>query len=77
VLETHRDRLEALAQKLIAQESVDGEDFEALFAGLPPKENLHGLGPRRHEPPATPTAPADAAPKPDVPPSSAPAPNPA
>jgi len=38
---------------------------------------LHGLGPRRPEPPATPTAPADAAPKPDVPPASAPAPNPA
>jgi cell division protease FtsH len=80
VLETHRDRLEALAQKLIAEETVDGAGFEALFEGLPPKENLHGLGPRRPEPPATPTAPtapADAAPKPDVPPSSAPAPNPA
>jgi cell division protease FtsH len=76
VLETHRDRLEALAQKLIAEESVDGEGFESLFSDLPPKENLHGIRPRRHEPP-TPTAPADATPKPEAPPSSAPAPNPA
>jgi cell division protease FtsH len=80
VLDTHRDRLEALAQKLIAEETVDAVDFEALFDGLPPKENLHGLPPRRHEPPAptTPGATADSpAKKPDVPPSSAPAPNPA
>ena len=76
VLETHRHRLEALAQKLIAEESVDAEAFESLFADLPPKENLHGLPPRRHEPPA-PTAPADATPKAEAPPSSAPAPNPA
>jgi cell division protease FtsH len=78
VLETHRDRLEALAQKLIAEETVDGAGFESLFADLPPKETLHGLGPRRHEPPAAPPAPATgAAPKPEAPPSSAPAPNPA
>jgi cell division protease FtsH len=76
VLETHRHRLEALAQKLIAEESVDGEGFESLFSDLPPKENLHGIPPRRHEPPA-PTASADVAPKPEAPPSSAPAPNPA
>jgi cell division protease FtsH len=42
VLETHRDRLEALADKLIAQETVDGEEFEKLFGDLPPKENHHG-----------------------------------
>jgi cell division protease FtsH len=42
VLETHRDRLEALADKLIAQETVDGEEFEKLFSDLPPKENHHG-----------------------------------
>jgi cell division protease FtsH len=76
VLETHRHRLEALAQKLIAEETVDSEGFESMFGDLPPKENLHGLPPRRHEPPA-PTAPADASPKPEAPPSSAPAPNPA
>jgi cell division protease FtsH len=46
VLESHRDRLEALAQKLIAEETVDGEEFEKLFSDLPPKENPHGAPPR-------------------------------
>jgi len=75
VLETHRDRLEALAQKLIAEETVDSTAFESLFSDLPPKEDLHGLPPRRHEPP-TPTAPADALPqaRPKTKPSSSPAP---
>jgi len=50
VLETHRDRLEALAQKLIAEETVDSEEFEKLFSDLPPKENLHGAPPRIIEP---------------------------
>ncbi|HSO30263.1 MAG TPA: ATP-dependent zinc metalloprotease FtsH [Candidatus Sulfomarinibacteraceae bacterium] len=76
VLTSHRDRLEALAQKLIAEESVDSEGFESLFSDLPPKEYLHGLPPRRHEPP-TPSAPADASPAPEAPPASAPAPHPA
>ncbi len=43
VLETHRDKLEALAQKLIAEETVDAEGFEALFSDLPPKEPLGGI----------------------------------
>ncbi len=75
VLETHRDRLEALAQKLIAEETVDSSAFESLFSDLPPKEDLHGLPKRRHEPP-TPTAPADALPQPGpkTKPSSSPAP---
>jgi cell division protease FtsH len=42
VLTTHRDKLQALAEKLIAEETVDSEGFEGLFADLPPKENLHG-----------------------------------
>jgi len=42
VLETNRDRLEALAAKLIAEETVDHDEFEKLFNDLPPKENLHG-----------------------------------
>jgi len=46
VLVEHRDRLEALAQKLIAEETVDAEGFEKLFSDLPPKETLHGLPPR-------------------------------
>jgi cell division protease FtsH len=76
VLETHRDRLDALAQKLIAEETVDGDAFESLFSDLPPKEDLHGLPPRRHEPPA-PEAPAELGPKPQPKPKSSPAPNPA
>ncbi|HYN70268.1 MAG TPA: ATP-dependent zinc metalloprotease FtsH, partial [Candidatus Eisenbacteria bacterium] len=56
VLETHRDRLEALAQKLIAEETVDAAAFETLFSDLPPKEDLHGLPKRRPEPPASPLA---------------------
>ena len=36
-------RLLALADKLIAEETVESEAFEALFADLPPKENLHGI----------------------------------
>jgi cell division protease FtsH len=78
VLETHRDRLEALAQKLIAEETVDSTSFETLFSDLPPKEDLHGLPPRRHEPPA-PNATAELLPKvkADPKPKSSPAPNPA
>jgi cell division protease FtsH len=37
VLTKHRDRLDALAAKLIAEETVEGEAFEALFSDLPAK----------------------------------------
>jgi cell division protease FtsH len=43
VLTTHRDKLIALAEKLVAEETVDGEGFEALFSDLPAKENVHGI----------------------------------
>jgi cell division protease FtsH len=83
VLETHRDRLEALAAKLIAEETVDADGFESLFVGFPPKEYLHGLPPRQHdagdpggEGKAAGGPPVPAGP-PAVPPASAPAPNPA
>jgi cell division protease FtsH len=39
VLVTHRDKLNALAEKLVAEETVDSEGFEALFSDLPPKRN--------------------------------------
>jgi cell division protease FtsH len=75
VLEVHRDRLDALAQKLIAEETVDSEAFETLFADLPPKEDIHGLPPRKHRPegdePATTPRPAA---KPEPKPKSSPAP---
>ncbi len=37
VLTAHRDRLDRLAEKLIAEETVDAEGFESIFDGLPPK----------------------------------------
>ncbi len=37
VLTTHRDRLDTLAEKLIAEETVDQQGFESLFKDLPPK----------------------------------------
>ena len=44
VLTTHRDRLVALAEKLVAEETVDAEQFESLFTDLPPKDmNTHGI----------------------------------
>jgi len=39
VLVTHRDKLNALAEKLVAEETVDSEGFESLFSDLPPKRN--------------------------------------
>ena len=42
VLTTHKDKLVALAEKLVAEETVDQEGFEALFSDLPPKELLRG-----------------------------------
>jgi cell division protease FtsH len=42
VLTTHRDRLVALAEKLVAEETVDSEGFEALFSDMPPKDDGHG-----------------------------------
>ena len=73
VLVTNRDRLQALAEKLVAEETVDSDAFETLFADLPPKENTHG---------GTPILPTGQVPSADVPgasagPSPAPAPSPA
>ena len=42
VLTTHQDRLVALAEKLVAEETVDAEGFEALFSDLPPKLDVNG-----------------------------------
>ena len=43
VLTTHREKLIALAEKLVAEETVDSDGFEALFSDVPPKEDLHGI----------------------------------
>jgi cell division protease FtsH len=52
VLTVHRDKLVALAEKLVAEETVDAEGFEALFSDMPAKENTHGI-PTIIAPPAT------------------------
>ncbi|HEY7523096.1 MAG TPA: ATP-dependent zinc metalloprotease FtsH [Candidatus Limnocylindrales bacterium] len=64
VLVEHRARLDGLADKLIAEETVDSAEFEKLFSDLPPKEDLHGpsrrptvVGPGAPESGATPTTP--------------------
>ena len=43
VLTVHRDKLITLAEKLVAEETVDSEAFELLFNDLPAKENVHGI----------------------------------
>jgi cell division protease FtsH len=45
VLVKHRDKLTALAEKLVAEETVDADEFEKLFSDMPPKENTHGERP--------------------------------
>ena len=42
VLTIHRDRLVALAEKLVAEETVDAAEFETLFTDLPPKSTDRG-----------------------------------
>jgi cell division protease FtsH len=75
VLTENRQRLLKLADKLIAEETVEGDEFESLFSDLPPKEDLHGALPFGF----TPGAPmADhPTPTPNVaPPATSPSPNP-
>ena len=43
VLTEYKSKLMALADKLIAEETVEQEEFEKLFDDLPPKQNLHGI----------------------------------
>ncbi len=43
VLTTHRDRLVALAERLVAEETVDAETFETFFTDLPPKSPESGV----------------------------------
>jgi hypothetical protein len=52
VLTQHRDKLDLLAATLVEKETLDGEEFEALFSDLPPKEAIHGVVPKLTEAPA-------------------------
>ena len=59
VLVTHRDKLNALAEKLVAEETVDSDGFESLFTDLPPKQNTREtpptvVGPNQPTPGAVP-----------------------
>ncbi len=59
----HRDKLTALAEKLVAEETVDAEEFEKLFSDLPPKINTHLVRPQIIGPgQPTPTPAANPAP---------------
>jgi cell division protease FtsH len=72
-LTENRARLMGLADKLIAEETVEAEEFEKLFSDLPPKENSHGIS--AVNPPAqAPGAPA--AKGNATPPATAPSPKP-
>ena len=61
VLTTHKDKLVALAEKLVAEETVDSEEFEKMFMDLPPKQDLHGtpviVGPAQPIPEPNPRRP--------------------
>jgi cell division protease FtsH len=56
VLTTHRATLELLAETLVEKETLDAEEFEALFTDIPPKEPLHGVVPKLVAAPAEPSA---------------------
>jgi len=43
VLTQYRHKLDELAAKLIAEETIESDEFEKLFSDLPPKENTHGV----------------------------------
>jgi cell division protease FtsH len=75
VLTEYKGKLLTLADKLIAEETVEAEEFEKLFDDLPPKENVHGIllasatGPFAPEAPVRPVPPPSASPKPTPSPS--------
>jgi cell division protease FtsH len=68
VLTEYKAKLLALADKLIAEETVEAEEFEKLFDDLPPKENLHGILMASETGAFTPGAPVPVPPTAPVPP---------
>jgi cell division protease FtsH len=71
VLEEHADKLEAIALLLIRQETIEGEELEALFDSPRPKPDLVGPPGGRPAVKLAPPAAATPAPRPerDLPPS--------
>ena len=76
VLTENKTRLLALADKLIAEETVEAEEFEKLFSDLPPKENLHGISLLPTPGSSTFSDPTPSGPPPTVTPSPSPSPSP-
>jgi cell division protease FtsH len=62
VLSTHKDRLVQLAERLVAQETIEADEFEAMFADLPdPRKDAGGSStprPLSQEPASQPTGDA-------------------
>jgi cell division protease FtsH len=75
VLSTHRDRLVQLAERLVAEETVEQDAFEAMFADLPDPRKDAGGTPTPIPLPQVERRPADA--PPPAPPKQAPSPQPA
>jgi cell division protease FtsH len=73
VLTQYKAKLLALADKLIAEETVDSDGFESLFTDVPPKENLHGMTMTEAGPFSAPasgqSAPSGGTPSPELSPS--------
>jgi cell division protease FtsH len=76
VLTEYKHKLLALADKLIAEESVDSDEFEKLFTDIPPKQNLHGISGANPTGPMSDPAEVAAEVAADVVPAAAPSPNP-
>ena len=68
VLTQHKDRLVQLAERLVAEETIEQDEFEAMFADLPDPRGRHAHHPgpaatglssaERPRPPAACTAPS-------------------
>jgi cell division protease FtsH len=76
VLTENKTRLLALADKLIAEETVETDEFEKLFSDIPPKENLHGISLLPKAGSSTFSDPTPRAPAPTTTPSPIPSPSP-
>jgi cell division protease FtsH len=59
VLVTYRDRLVQLAERLVAEETIEHDEFEQMFADLPDGRRDSAITPRPMIPPPAPR-PADA-----------------
>jgi hypothetical protein len=75
VLTRYKDRLVSLAEKLVAEETVEREAFEGLFADIPDPRQLGGPTPKPLD--ASPAAPRPVPAPPVATPPPQPSPSPA